>query len=436
MSILITSFKLKEFIQVWHPRLSKLAGFFLGQGSVQALNILTGFLLLRWLSVEQYAIYALVSSFQATVGILVEMGLAGSLTGLLAGRIDKATVGGYIESVKHYRNLLFFFSLPFIAAFFGVFYIRQGWSWNIGIILFFAVLIDAFFLSWTKYYSLPFLIRHNMAGVYRLQTLFAALRLLGCWILQFSGFIGAALVVSVSALATATMGWAYRFQASPYIEEPKSTDPTKNHEVLHFIRPLVPATLFFAFQGQIGVFLISWFGKVDSIAEVGALGRISQIFVMLGAFNAVLVAPYIAKTPRKILLKRYLCVSFAALGFSALGTFVGFVAPQYLIWILGKNYGDLSPQLGWLILSSSIAYLTNVLFSMHSSRKWIFNWGSWAYIFSVLFTQIFMICTMDLSTTHAVILFGVFSATASFLVQVGWGIYGFSMNQSILRRAT
>jgi hypothetical protein len=115
---------------------------------------------------------------------------------------------------------------------------------------------------------------------------------------------------------------------------------------------------------------------------------------------------------------------------------VGFAAPECLIWVLGKNYGDLTPQLGWLILSSSIAYLTNVLFSMHSSRKWIFKWGSWAYIFSVLITQTFMLWTMDLSTTHAVILFGLFSAAASFLVQVGWGIYGFSVDQSTFRNTT
>jgi len=77
--------RLNEVSKAVLPKLRKLAGFFLGQGSVQALNLLTGFLLLRWLSVEQYAIRALVAGFQGTVGMLVEMGLGGSLTGLLAG---------------------------------------------------------------------------------------------------------------------------------------------------------------------------------------------------------------------------------------------------------------------------------------------------------------------------------------------------------------
>jgi hypothetical protein len=49
----------------------------------------------------------------------------------------------------------------------------------------------------------------------------------------------------------------------------------------------MPATLFYAFEGQIGVLLISWFGKADTIAEVGALSRIPQISVLLGAFNTV-----------------------------------------------------------------------------------------------------------------------------------------------------
>jgi hypothetical protein len=82
--------------------------------------------------------------------------------------------------------------------------------------------------------------------------------------------------------------------------------------------------------------------------------------------------------------------------------------------------------MGWILLSSSLAYLTNVLFSMHSARKWIFTWGVWAYIVSVLFSQCIMLFFMDLSTTYSVVLFGIYSSAASFLVQVVWGFYAFS----------
>lgn len=408
----------------------KLAGFFLGQGSVQALNLLTGFLLLRWLSVEQYAIYALLSGFQGTVGVIVEMGLGGSLTGLIAGRTDKATVGGYIQSAKRYRNLIFLFAVPFIAFAFAAVFLRHGWGWGLAIVLFLALLVNTFFLSWSNYYSIPFLIRHDMSGLYRLQILYAALRLAACWFLQFGGVICAAVVAWLTAIATTAMGWAYRKQSAPFIQEAEHTDTDKNREVLNFITPLVPATFFFAFQGQIGVLLISWFGKADSIAEIGALGRIAQIFVMLGAFNSVLIAPYIARTPENKLVKRYIFISLSFIFLSALFTLAGFYVPQTLIWLLGKNYSTLTPEIGWVVLSSSLSNLTNVLFTMHSARKWIFYWGSWSYVISILSTQAIMLCIMDLSTTHAVIFFGLISAAASFVVQVVWGFYGLSQRKS------
>lgn len=413
------------------PKLRKLCGFFLAQGSVQALNLLAGFLLIRWLSVEQYAIYALVVGFQGTVGILVEMGLGASLTGLLAGRTEKATVGGYIRSAKHYRNLIFLFGVPLFATAFAVLFLRQGWGWGLGIGLFIALLANTFFLSWTKYYSVPFLIRQDMFGLYRLQTIFGALRLLGCWFLQIGGVIGALVVVWLTALSTAVMGWTYRKQAAPLVDEPKGTDPEKNREVLNFIRPLVPATLFFAFQGQIGVFLISWFGNVETIAEVGALGRISQIFILLGAFNTMVVAPYIAKTPQHLLLRRYL---FFLSGAVALGTCVvcaGFLLPGIFIWLIGPNYSHLSSDLGLLLLASCLNLVSGLMWSMHSARKWVFGWGVWFYIAITILVQLACIKLVALETVTGILVFSIYTALALFAVCLVWAFAGFRKDRRV-----
>ena len=408
------------------PKAKKLVEFFLAQASVQALNLLTGFMLLRWLNVEQYAIYTLLTGFQGTVGILAEMGLGNSLVGLLAGRTDKETVGGYIRSAKHYQTLFFLIAAPVIAAAFLWLFLRQGWGFQLGVMLVLALLANTFFLSWNNYYSVPFMIRHDMAGLYLLQIVFAALRLAACWVFHIGGAISTTAVAWITALATTAMSLARRKQALPLLEEPKAPDLEKNQEALRLICPMIPATLFFAFQGQISIYLISFFGRQESIAEVGALGRISQIFVMLGAFNGVFIAPQIARTARSLLARKYLFIFFMASALCAFGTLGAFVAPQYLVWLVGEKYLDLSPLMGWILLSSSLAYLTNVLFSMHSARKWIFTWGVWAYIVSVLFSQCIMLFLMDLSTTYSVVLFGIYSSAASFLVQVVWGFYAFS----------
>jgi O-antigen/teichoic acid export membrane protein len=419
-----------DLVRFLLPKAKKLAGFFFGQGSVQALNLLTGFLLLRWLGVEQYAIYTLLAGFQGTMGVMVEMGLAGSLVGLLAGRKDNLTVGGYIESAKRYRNIFFAVAVPFTAVAFTLLFLRQGWGWDLGAVLFVALLTNTFFLSWTKYYSVPFLIRHDMTGLYLLQAVFAALRLAGCWLLSLGGVISAAVVAWLTAITTTAMGWAYRRQASPLIEQPDRPDPEKNREILNFIRPLMPATLFYAFQGQIGVLLISWFGKADTIAEVGALSRISQIFILFGAFNTVVVAPYIAKTPRHLLLRRYFGFFSGALGLSACVVSAGFFLPGIFIWLIGPNYSHLAADLGFLLLASCLNLVSGLMWCMHSARKWIFGWGVWLYIATTILVQLVCLKFMALDTVKGILMFSIYTSLAMFSVCVVWAFAGFRKDRS------
>jgi len=392
---------------------------------VQALGLLTGFLLLRWLSVEQYAIYTVVNGFSGTVAVLVEMQLATSLIGLLAGRIDSRTVGGYIRSVRHYRNWLLGIASPFICVAFTLLAMRQAWSAGLTVILLVLILGTAFFTSWTNYYSVPFMIRHDMFRLYRVSAGFAALRLAGSYFLWLGGAIGVVAVAVLATFSTAATGWVYRKQAARLIEEPKISEPLKNQEVLGFVRPLIPTTLFFAFQGQIGVLLIAWFGQAQAIADIGALGRISQIFVMLGAFNAVLLAPYIAKTPRSALLRRYTCVVLAAVVFSGLVVLSAFYVPQLYMWLVGPKYSHLSSYLWLLLTNSCLGFIVGVMWTMHSARKWIFGWGAWLYISATLLVQILCLNVLALNTVIGVLLFSIFSSLALCAVSVAWAIAGF-----------
>ena len=72
-----------------------------------------------------------------------------------------------------------------------------------------------------------------------------------------------------------------------------------------YLSPLLPSIAFNAFLGQITIFIASYFGKSQNIAEVSALGRLSQIFVFLATFNSVIVAPYSAKCDASLRSRRY-----------------------------------------------------------------------------------------------------------------------------------
>jgi len=60
------------------------------------------------------------------------------------------------------------------------------------------------------------------------------LALFACWVvwlLQVGGVIGALMVVWLTAFSTTVMGWAYRKQATPFVDEPKSIDLKKTAKV-------------------------------------------------------------------------------------------------------------------------------------------------------------------------------------------------------------
>jgi O-antigen/teichoic acid export membrane protein len=57
--------------------LAALKGFVLGEACLQLLNAVTGLLLVRWMSVEQYAQYALANAFQSGAQQFVKFGLVG-----------------------------------------------------------------------------------------------------------------------------------------------------------------------------------------------------------------------------------------------------------------------------------------------------------------------------------------------------------------------
>jgi O-antigen/teichoic acid export membrane protein len=410
---------------LWRRWLGILTSFAIGQGSVQALNLFAGFLLIRWLSLNDYAAYSLVTGFQSIVGVLVELGLGGSIVALLAGRSDPSVIGRYIRSARHYRNRLFLILLPAIAVAFPLLARRQGWNWSPTFILLLAILVTLYFQSMATYYAIPLLVHQRLGPYYRTPAALGAVRLALYFVLQLVSLLTYVSAVFVSSITMLAQGWFYKQQSAQQVLERAAPDADINREVLGYIRPLIPSTIFFAFQGQITILLISWFGQTQSIAEVGALGRIGQLFVMLGAFNNVVIAPFIARTPRELLARRYCQVVAGALGASLALVGAAVLFPGLFLWLLGRKYEHLEAELGWMMLGACASYVTSVMWTIHNARKWIFRWCVWTYIAAVISTQIAGLVFMDLASTRNVILISVYSTAATMLVQVAWAIAGF-----------
>jgi len=400
-----------------------LLAFAVGQPAVQLLNVLTGFLLLRWLSKEEFAMFGVAFAFQSTVNQLTDLGFSGSIVALAGERgTEPSWLGRYLRAARHYRTRLLAFTLAGAAVAFPLLTWRQEWGAGPKLLLFGAVAAAVVFQGGMMFGS-PLLVHRRLRDYYSPQIVGAAIRLGLCAGLHFTGVLSAWNVAWLGALVIGYTGWSYRRAARDYAHEPVVSDPEANREMRRYLAPLMPGVVFTALQGQITVVLITLFGTTENIAEVSALGRIGQLFLLLGAFNAVMIEPYIARLPASLLPRRYGQILLVAVLIAGVIGATGFLFPEPLLWLLGPKYAGLERETSWVVLTACVGYVSGVMWTMHAARRWIFWWGTVAYIAGVVVTQTICALSLNLDQTMPVIWFGLATAVAGWGVHAATGIY-------------
>jgi O-antigen/teichoic acid export membrane protein len=397
-----------------------------GQGLVQLTNLLTGFLVLRWLTVDNYAQFIVAFTFQITLGFLTDLGFSGTIIALVGPRgNDPAVVGSYIRSGRHMRNVMLLFLTP-VSALFYIQIIRQHhWTALTSVLLFASIVASIYFDGAASYFGAPLLIGGRLSHLYRHQLTGAIFRIAVCGILFLTGLLSAWTASWVNALGIFIIGWLYERESRPFVKLPAHPDSKTTRQMLQYILPSLPSLIFFALQAQIALFLISFFGRTRSIAEVGALGRLGQLFLLLSAFNAVVIGPFMARLPDKRVLRSYLLIAAFATAICVPICCVGFFDPKFLLLLLGPKYASLSRETGWLVLSSCIGYLVGVLWIMNTTRRWIYWTTTWTTIGLILAAQILFLCRFRVDNTMNAILFGLTANLAYFAAMLFNSIYGF-----------
>jgi O-antigen/teichoic acid export membrane protein len=402
------------------------ASFLAGQGSVQVINLITGFFLLRWMSIDDFAQLSVVLGFQTTVGTLIDVGFSSSITALVGERFrDKAIVGTYIKAARKFRNKSFSVIIPLAGIAFHLIAAKHKWLWYEEVLLFGSIVASLFFQGWVACYSQPLLMHRQISEYYRPQFIGSVSRFVIVYILYIGSALSAWVNAWISTGVIVINGLFYRYNATKFIITPEKNDAHISSEMFSYISPLLPNIVFIAFQGQISLLIITFFGQTKSIAEVAALGRLGQVFVLLGGFNGIVIEPYIAQLDRKVLPQRYFLILSVGIFISSIICTIGFAFPLPLLWLLGSKYQDLQLEVGWVVAGACLNYIGGIMWTMHSARKWIYWWVSFAYIGIMLLVQVICLAIMDLHTTIGVVHFSFISTAAAILISISNAIFGF-----------
>lgn len=383
-----------------------LSSFFLGQGALQAIQVVTGFLLVRWLSVEAWAQYGVALGLQLTMTSLMDLGVSGTIIPLVGERRDdRRLVGRYARSALHLRNRTFWLLAPVTAGIFFAITWRHHWNWHVEVLLLASVFLALYSSGHVSCFSPPFFLFGCLREFYLPQTFSGALRLIVYAACRLARVLNAWLAAGVYALTTALNGILLERKSRSLMEWPDEDDPQIDREVLHYIVPAIPAVIFSAFQAQISLFLITIFGSTANVAQVAALGKLGQLFSVLMTFNVVVVEPFMARLDRRRLLPAYLrFVALAALCCVPL-VLLAFTFPRLFLWLLGSNYSGLSDLVGWVIAAACINFLAGLMWIMNRARKWLFWSGTALEIVLLLGVQIGYILLFGVTTTRAAVFF-------------------------------
>lgn len=375
---------------------------------VQGVGFVSGLLIIHLLPVHEYALYTLSNTMLGTMTLLADGGIG---TGVLSqgGKVwqNKEKLGVILATGLNLRRKFAIGSLLFAIPLLIYLLLRNGASWLAAILIvtslipaFFAALSDSLLEIFPKLHQdiLPLQKNQIMVG-------FGRLILTGLTIFIFPWTFVAILAGGIPRIYG---NIKLRKIAENFVDNNQTTDPVIEKEILSVVKRVLPGAIYYCLSGQITVWLISIFGNATTVAQVGALGRVSVLLGLFATLFSTLLVPRFArqKNEYKVLLNQFILnvlILLIICLFLVLG--VSFFSSQFL-WILGNNYRGLDAALVLNVIGSCLGLITGLLFSLSSSRGWLIN--PYIYILTNLLCIIIGIFTFDISSLIGVLRFNIF----------------------------
>lgn len=414
---------LKTFLR---QKLRRIAEFLTSQGITMAGNLFYGFLCVRLLPIPEYAKFVVVFGFLGTLVVLMDISFSTALLPLIGERVDDLKlIADYVASLRQLAHWLFFVLAPGAAIAYPLIVRREHWSAPVIAAMIAILLVAAWCARIAGAYGAVLIVRRDRGMWYRGQMIssLGTLALLGVvWAMHaLNGF--SAILINVAGIVYTA--FAYYFRARRLLGVSGAASREKRQAIVHFTAPNLPNTIFYAFQGQISLLLITYFGHATAVASVGALTRLGQVFVLFSQMIPLLVEPYFAKLPRQRLKRNYAGLLVSAALLLGVVTALARLFPGVFLWILGPKYSGLRYEVFLLMALNSISFLAGMLWTVHNARRFVYWWNGIATILLTLAIQAVCIWKLDLSTIRGVLMMGLWTACASFITVACAGIYGF-----------
>lgn len=393
------------------------------QITIQGIGLLSGILVIRLLPVTEYGLYTLANTMLSTMVVLADGGIT---TGVMAigGKTwkDKDKLGSILATGLKLRKQFAIFSLC-LAMPILVYFLRQHEaSWSVTTLIILSM-IPAFVVALSgSILEVPAKLHQDVFSLQKIQvtTSVARLALISLGILLFPL---AWIAVMVNGIPQIWTNLRLRKLSSKFAEWTQPSSNEYRNEILKVVRRTLPGSIYYCISGQITIWIISVFGSTEAVAQVGALGRLTMIFGIVGVMLSNLAEPRFSRLPDEpqLLIKRFIQIQ-ALLIFTSICIIIAvYFFPGPITAVLGSKYAGLDKEVFLMTISSCLALVSGSAYKVSSTRGIIPR--PIVLIPFLIGVQILFFILVDYSKVQGALLFSIFTYLAAWLFRIIYFFY-------------
>jgi O-antigen/teichoic acid export membrane protein len=357
---------------------AKIVGNFAAvQAAVQVIGFLSGILLVRWLSQPEYAYFTIANTMQGTINLLADIGISVGLVSI-GGRVwhDRYRFGELINTALGVRRKLGGLAILAVTPIMYFMLVKNGASTSYTIFLIAVVLAGLVIQLSIGVLSVVPRLRSDIGRIQIIDVTGATVRLLLLTALLFVS-LNAGVAVTVATVVLLLQYAMLRHYVTGVVDLNAPENPEDRREIVRLTRHLAANAVFYCLQGQITIFLISFFAhRVSAVAEVGALGRLAMIFTVLSNLLANVFVPAFARCQNRRKLRWLYAIILGGVGaFSLVILACAAIFPEEFLFVLGSKYAHLHNELLLMVGGAVIGALTGTFWAVIASYDWVA--GAW-----------------------------------------------------------
>jgi len=389
---------------------------------VQIIGLVSGILIIRLLPTHEYGLYTIVNTLLGTMTVLADGGIS---AGVMAqgGKVwkDPDKLGQVLATGFLLRKRFAIASLAFAAPILIFLLQRHGAGW-LHAVLILACLVPAFLAALSdSLLEIGPKLHQEISALQKNQIWVNFLRLFFVLVLFVSPF--AAVAIIAAGIPRLLGNFSLRKISGKFANWNQSPDPAIKNEILKGVKRILPGTIYYCVSGQITIWIISLFGSTNSIAQIGALSRLTVVLTIVTTLFNTLIQPRYSRLPsvKSLLISKFRFILMLIVSFMMVLVGLVWLFPHLFLMILGRGYEGLPKELVLSVIGSCLGLVAGMIYSLLTCRGWSMN--PLFYIPVNILSIVIAVIAFDKSTISGVMMITIFTSAVQLLMILIYFLY-------------